>query len=227
MITDYNLQFFLENNKDLTRDCLAFKGVSPLLDNQFSMGNIRVGYGGGIEIVETLNIPDKDAFSQMHDHDRVQEILEHVAFVTAVNPIATMSMRKGLYNNLEIHDQDEFNEFYNNTDSLCIGQSTVTCITLALVWAATCRNQQIDIQTPIGFFDFFTFARFDIPKDSEDFANTQYAIREISNSAKSKLWENISYDEAYDIFNNTVEEASNFKVFDYILNWKENFKTEE
>jgi hypothetical protein len=178
-----------------------------------------VGYGGGIDHKD-IGIENRDSFEKESDGDEFWKTLEHIVFVTAVSPIATMTMRRNLYQSLSISDKTTADKYFSDTPHQCMGKDLVTVITLALVWSAVTRDRTFatDNLPAITFMDFFEVAK--LGSDLVGFDEMRRGIGEINNEGKVSIWQNLEIHEAREIFEKMVLRASEFSIFSFVETWR-------
>lgn len=214
-----NLSFFLkDNSNDFLAGFHAFKGESNLIDNMLVTGNFTTGYGGGIDPLSSMNILDKPSFIKPLDFDKWLDSTQKIAFTAAINPLASLALRKNIFKKLNLTNLNEHDLFINNTPSDCQGTTIITTIVLSIVWAAVARNYKRNQNSYIDDSHLFSvFVNGAMSGKFLDFEEAQKAIKKSLDVIRHVSFEKLSLDEVKSIYEKFEEVVSEFNFLDAVI----------
>ena len=214
-----NLSFFLkDNSNDFLAGFHAFKGESNLIDNMLFTENFSAGYGGGIDPVTSMNILDKPSFIKPLDFDKWLDVTKKIAFTAAINPLASLALRKNIFKKLNLADLKEHDTFINNTQSDCHGTTVITTIVLSIIWVAVAKNHKRNKNSFINeSYLFSVFVNGATTGKFLDFKEAQKAIKKSLDVIRHVSFEKLSLDEVKSIYENFEEVVNEFNFLDAVI----------
>ena len=208
---DLDIRSFLEENwlTPIGANPFLHSGANPFLhwgpvDAMWLVSGL--GNEKNFDLHMGLGILDRETFEAESDTDAFMKSLDHIEHATSISPLATMAMRRKLYDRIGLNCKVSADDYFENTPYINHGKDVITAITLALVWAAACGT--IRYQTDEFYAEWTHF--YLAAKNSRGlrgFDELNSAINEIAKISASNMWAKSSIEDARDVFNKMIQKA--------------------
>ena len=200
--SDNNLSFFLNDNKsNLLIGLHAFQGEGDLIDDMLLKNTKSEKIVSSFVPINEMLILDKKSFLKPLDYNSWRTAITAIALSSAINPIATLALRKKIFRKLNLNDLKKYNEFINSSPQGCHGNNVLTVLVLSLIWITVARNYKKNKNMFIDYKSLFsTFVNCAMAKNFLDFENAQKAIAKSLDVINCISFQKLNLDEVKEIY---------------------------
>ena len=176
--SDNNLSFFLNDNKpNLLIGLNAFQGEGDLIDDMLLTNTKSDIIISSFVPLNEMHILDKKSFFKPLDYNSWRTAITAIALSSAINPIATLALRKKILRALNLTTLIEYNNFISSSPIGCHGNNVILVLNLSLIWIAAANNLKNNKNTFIDYKSLFsTFVNCAMANNFLDLENAQKAI---------------------------------------------------
>ena len=202
--SDNNLSFFLNDNKsNLLIGLHAFQGEGDLIDEMLLKNAKSDIIISSFVPLNEMHILDKKSFYKPLDYNSWRTAITAIALSSAINPIATLALRKKIFRALNLTTLIEYNNFISSSPLGCHGNNVISVLNLSLIWIAAANNLKNNKNTFIDYKSLFsTFVNCSMAGNFLDQEGAQKAIKKSMHVLDYVSFEKLKFNEITDIFIN-------------------------
>jgi hypothetical protein len=200
--SDNNLSFFLNDNKSkLLIGLYAFQGEGDLIDDMLLTNTKSDKVISSFVPLNEMHILDKNSFFKPLDYNSWRTAITAIAFCSAINPIATLALRKKIFRNLNLNDLKKYDEFITSSPIGCHGNNVISVLNLSLIWIAAANNLKNNKNIFIDYKSLFsTFVNGVMAHNFLDLDNAQKVIIKSIDVLNPVSFKKLNIDQVKDIF---------------------------
>ena len=205
--SDNSLSFFLNDNKsNLIIGLHAFQGEGDLIDDMLITNAKSDIIISSFVPLNEMHILDKKSFYKPLDYNSWRTAITAIALSSAINPIATLALRKKIFRALNLNTLIEYNNFISSSPIGCHGNNVMSVLNLSLVWIAAANNLKNNKNTFIDYKSLFsTFVNCAMANNFLDLENAQKAIKKSLDVLEYVNFEKLKFHEIKDTFINFTQ----------------------
>jgi len=208
---DNSLSFFLNDNKPkLLIGLHAFQGEGDLIDDMLHTNAKSDIIISSFEPLNEMHVLDKKSFFKPLDYNAWRTAISAIALSSAINPIATLALRKKIFRALNLTTLTEYNNFISSSPIGCHGNNVISVLNLSLIWIAAANNLKNNKNTFIDYKSLFsTFVNCSMAGNFLDQEGAQKAITKSLDVIESISFHNSNLKEVkgiYSDFEKVVDE---------------------
>ena len=205
--SDNNLSFFLNDNKpNLLIGLNAFQGEGDLIDDMLLTNTKSDIIISSFVPLNEMHILDKKSFYKPLDYNSWRTAITAIALSSAINPIATLALRKKIFRALNLNTLIEYNNFISSSPIGCHGNNVISVLNLSLIWIAAANNLKNNKNTFIDYKSLFsTFVNCAMANNFLDLENAQKAIKKSLDVLEYVSFEKLKFHEIKDTFINFTQ----------------------
>ena len=209
--SDNNLSFFLNDNKsNLLIGLHAFQGEGDLIDEMLLKNAKSDIIISSFVPLNEMHILNKKSFYKPLDYNSWRTAITAIALSSAINPIATLALRKKIFRALNLTTLIEYNNFISSSPLGCHGNNVISVLNLSLIWIAAANNLKNNKNTFIDYKSLFsTFVNCSMAGNFLDQEGAQKAITkslEVINNISFQKFVLDEVKEIYSDFESVVDE---------------------
>jgi hypothetical protein len=200
--SDNNLSFFLNDNKsNLLIGLYAFQGEGDLVDDMLLTNTKSDIIISSFVPLNEMHILDKKSFFKPLDYNSWRKAITAIALSSAINPIATLALRKKIFRALNLTTLIEYNNFVSSSPIGCHGNNVISVLNLSLIWIAAANNLKNKKNSFVDYRSLFsTFVNCSMAGNFLDQKTAQKAITKSLNVIESISFHNSNLKEVKDIY---------------------------
>ena len=205
--SDNNLSFFLNDNKpNLLIGLNAFQGEGDLIDEMLLTNTKSDIIISSFIPLNEMHILDKKSFFKPLDYNSWRTAITAIALSSAINPIATLALRKKIFRALNLNTLIEYNNFISSSPIGCHGNNVISVLNLSLIWIAAANNLKNNKNAFIDYKSLFsTFVNCAMANNFLDLETAQKAIKKSLDVVEYVSFEKLKFHEINDIFINFTQ----------------------
>lgn len=205
--SDNSLSFFLDDNKpNLLIGLHAFQGEGDLIDDMLHTNAKSDTIISSFVPLNEMHILDKKSFYKPLDYNSWRTAITTIALSSAINPIATLALRKKIFRSLNLTTLKEYNNFISSSPIGCHGNNVMSVLNLSLVWIAAANNLKSNKNIFVDYKSLFsTFVNCAMANNFLDLENAQKAIKKSLDVLEYVSFEKLKFHEIKDIFINFTQ----------------------
>ena len=200
--SDNNLSFFLNDNKsNLLIGLHAFQGEGDLIDEMLLKSAKSDIIISSFVPLNEMHILNKKSFYKPLDYNSWRTAITAIALSSAINPIATLALRKKIFRALNLTTLIEYNNFISSSPLGCHGNNVISVLNLSLIWIAVANNLKNNKNTFIDYKSLFsTFVNCAMANNFLDLENAQKAITKCIDVIENISFQNLNLNEVKEIY---------------------------
>ena len=205
--SDNNLSFFLNDNKsNLLIGLHAFQGEGDLIDEMLLKSAKSDIIISSFVPLNEMHILNKKSFYKPLDYNSWRTAITTIALSSAINPIATLALRKKIFRSLNLTTLKEYNNFISSSPLGCHGNNVISVLNLSLIWIAVANNLKNNKNAFIDYKSLFsTFVNCAMANNFLDLENAQKATKKSLDVLEYVSFEKLKFHEIKDIFINFTQ----------------------
>ena len=218
--SDNNLSFFLNDNKsNLLIGLHAFQGECDLIDDMLLTNTKSDKVISSFVPLNEMHILDKKSFFKPLDYNSWRTAITAIALSSAINPIATLALRKKIFRALNLTTLIEYNNFISSSPLDCHGNNVISVLNLSLIWIAAVNNLKNNKNTFIDYKSLFsTFVNGVMAHNFLDLDNAQKVIIKSIDVINPVSFEKLNINQVKEIF---LDFEKNVDEYDFLKTTKE------
>ena len=218
--SDNNLSFFLNDNKsNLLIGLNAFQGEGHLIDDMLLTNTKSDKIVSSFVPINEMHILDKKSFFKPLDYNSWRTAITAIALSSAINPIATLALRKKIFRTLNLTSLIEYDNFISSSPLGCHGNNVISVLNLSLIWIAAANNLKNNKNTFIDYKSLFsTFVNGVMAHNFLDLDNAQKVIIKSIDVINPVSFDKLNINQVKEIF---LDFEKNVDEYDFLETTKE------